>query len=102
MRVAPSSGGPFTAAEIKTLEGVEACVHCCGSAGIYNLTQPDLAGRLLEKKLDHIAATGASIVAVGNPGCALQIGMGPRRRGLPVRVMHPAEILAASYGPSGR
>ena len=84
MRVSPSPMGPFTA------------------AGIYNLTQPDLAGQLLEKKLDHIAAAGASIVAVGNPGCTLQIGMGLRRRSLSVRVMHPAEILAASYGPSSR
>ncbi len=73
---------------------------CCGSAGVYNLTQPELAGRLLEKKIDHIASTGASVVAVGNPGCSLQIGMGIRRRGLSVRVLHPVEILASAYGPA--
>jgi glycolate oxidase iron-sulfur subunit len=74
---------------------------CCGSAGIYNLTQPELANQLLEKKIDHIESTGASVVAVGNPGCSLQIEMGLRRRGLAVRVMHPVEILAEAYGPPG-
>jgi glycolate oxidase iron-sulfur subunit len=72
---------------------------CCGSAGIYNLTQPELANQLLEKKVNHIESTGASVVAVGNPGCSLQIEMGLRRRGLAVRVMHPVEILAEAYGP---
>ncbi len=71
---------------------------CCGSAGIYNLTQPEAADRLLEKKVDAIESTGASVLAVGNPGCALQIEMGLRRRGLSVRVMHPVEILAEAYG----
>ena len=46
---------------------------CCGSAGIYNLTQPEMAGQLLERKLDKIEQTGASIVATGNPGCLLQL-----------------------------
>src|SRR5437773_7006241 len=46
---------------------------CCGSAGVYNLLQPDVAGRLLDRKIDRIAATGASIVAAGNSGCLLQI-----------------------------
>src|SRR6185295_11503188 len=46
---------------------------CCGSAGIYNLIQPEMATELLERKLKHIKSTGASVVATGNPGCLLQI-----------------------------
>ncbi len=71
---------------------------CCGSAGTYNLTQPEAANRLLEKKIDAIASTGAKVLAVGNPGCALQIEMGLRQHGLSIRVMHPVEILADAYG----
>jgi glycolate oxidase iron-sulfur subunit len=67
---------------------------CCGSAGVYNLLQPEMAGRLLDMKLDRIAETGAPIVAAGNPGCALQIAAGARRRGLALEVRHPVELLA--------
>ncbi|NTV84467.1 MAG: (Fe-S)-binding protein, partial [Bacteroidales bacterium] len=51
---------------------------CCGSAGIYNLTQPEMAGQLLERKLDHIEQTGATMVATANPGCLLQLVNGAR------------------------
>jgi len=66
---------------------------CCGSAGIYNLTHPRTAGRLLERKVDAIVATGAGVVAAGNPGCVAWIREGVRRRGLRIRVLHPVEIL---------
>jgi glycolate oxidase iron-sulfur subunit len=69
---------------------------CCGSAGVYNLLEPEMADRLLAMKLDRIAETGAVIVAAGNPGCALQIAKGARRRGLPLEVRHPVELLARS------
>jgi glycolate oxidase iron-sulfur subunit len=71
---------------------------CCGSAGIYNLTQPDLAGRLLEQKIGHIERTGAAVLAVGNPGCAIQIASGARAHGLQIRVVHPVELLDEAYG----
>jgi glycolate oxidase iron-sulfur subunit len=67
---------------------------CCGSAGIYNVQEPALADRLLELKLDRIAATGAQAVVAGNPGCLLQIARGARRRGLALEVLHPVELLA--------
>ena len=70
---------------------------CCGSAGIYNLTQPEMAGQLLQRKLDHIAATGASIVATGNPGCLLQLVNGAAQRGMKLRVVHPITLLAEAY-----
>jgi glycolate oxidase iron-sulfur subunit len=70
---------------------------CCGSAGIYALTQPDQAGKLLQRKVGHIATTAAEIVATANPGCHLQIARGLKDAGLNVRVVHPVSLLAAAY-----
>lgn len=70
---------------------------CCGSAGIYNLIQPEMAGQLLDRKLRHIRSTGATIVATGNPGCLLQLINGAREKGLNLRVVHPVTLLAEAY-----
>ncbi|HMO83831.1 MAG TPA: (Fe-S)-binding protein, partial [Lacipirellulaceae bacterium] len=72
---------------------------CCGSAGVYSLTQPEQSAKLLARKLDHIAATGAAALATGNPGCLLQIEQGMRgdARFAGVRVCHPVELLAEAY-----
>jgi glycolate oxidase iron-sulfur subunit len=70
---------------------------CCGSAGIYNLIQPDMAGKLLDRKIGHIAETGAGIVATANPGCMLQIQGGLAARGMKVDVIHPISLLARAY-----
>lgn len=67
---------------------------CCGSAGIYNITQPDMAERLQRRKLENIRATGASIVATGNPGCLAWIEAGAERDAEPIRVAHPVTLLA--------
>jgi len=68
---------------------------CCGSAGIYNFTEPDMARRLQARKLENILSTGASVIATGNPGCLAWIASGLRERGLPdIRVAHPATLLA--------
>lgn len=72
---------------------------CCGSAGVYNLLEPEVAGRLLEMKVKRIAETGASILVTGNPGCLLQIARGCRDRGLPVEVLHPVELLGRALDP---
>jgi glycolate oxidase iron-sulfur subunit len=76
--------------------------HCCGSAGTYNLTEPAMAGRLLARKLDHVAASGADVVAAANPGCLLQIRAGAITRGLAVAVEHPVDLLAAAHGVATR
>jgi glycolate oxidase iron-sulfur subunit len=73
---------------------------CCGSAGIYNLIQPDMAGKLLQRKLEHIAATGATVVATGNPGCLLQLQNGLAARGVQIEVVHPVTLLARAYRAS--
>jgi glycolate oxidase iron-sulfur subunit len=70
---------------------------CCGSAGIYNLVQPEMAGQLLQRKLMHIRSTGAPVVATGNPGCLLQLVNGARAQGLKLRVAHPVTLLAEAY-----
>ena len=68
---------------------------CCGSAGIYNFTEPDMARRLQSRKLENILATGASVIAAGNPGCLAWIASGLKERGLPdSRVAHPVTLLA--------
>jgi glycolate oxidase iron-sulfur subunit len=74
---------------------------CCGSAGIYNLLEPEMADRLLDRKLDRIAETGARVVVTGNPGCMLQIAKGARVRGLDLEVLHPVELLARAVDAAG-
>jgi glycolate oxidase iron-sulfur subunit len=69
---------------------------CCGSAGIYSITQPDQSEKLLQRKLDWIEATGAKVLATANPGCHLQLENGARERGLAIRVVHPMTLLAES------
>jgi len=70
---------------------------CCGSAGVYNLTQPEMAGDLLRRKIANIKSTGAQVVATANPGCLLQIINGARAEGMPLRVAHPVTLLAEAY-----
>jgi glycolate oxidase iron-sulfur subunit len=71
---------------------------CCGSAGIYNLTQPEMATRLLARKVGHVTATGAEAVVTANPGCILQIQQGLAQAGSAVRVLHIVELLDRAYG----
>jgi glycolate oxidase iron-sulfur subunit len=70
---------------------------CCGSAGIYNLIQPEMADTLLKRKIGHIQSTKTLIVATGNPGCLLQIQNGARAAQEPLRVVHPVTLLAEAY-----
>ncbi|HEU4370757.1 MAG TPA: heterodisulfide reductase-related iron-sulfur binding cluster [Methylomirabilota bacterium] len=69
---------------------------CCGSAGIYNLTQPAMADRLLRRKVRNVESTAAQAVVTANPGCILQIQAGLRARNLDLPVFHLVEILDRS------
>jgi glycolate oxidase iron-sulfur subunit len=71
--------------------------QCCGSAGIYNLLEPELAAQVLAPKLERIAESGAEWVATGNPGCLMQIGAGLLLSGATARAVHPVDLLDASY-----
>jgi glycolate oxidase iron-sulfur subunit len=70
---------------------------CCGSAGIYNLVEPEMSEKLLERKISRLKETGAEVLVAGNPGCLLQIGMGIRRYGLSIKTAHPVELLDWAY-----
>jgi glycolate oxidase iron-sulfur subunit len=70
---------------------------CCGAAGIYNLTRPEMSDRLLARKVDALRSTGVDALATGNPGCILQIAAGARAAGLATEVLHPVELLARAY-----
>jgi glycolate oxidase iron-sulfur subunit len=79
--------------DLELVEMADADV-CCGSAGYYNLAQPDYADRLLEPKIDAILATRPDAVVTGNPGCMLQIAAGLRSRGrADIPVLHVVEVL---------
>lgn len=84
-----------------TLVDLKESDWCCGSAGIYNITNQDMGQQLLERKMQNVAQTGADIIATGNPGCMMQIAMGMRERGLPMEVMHPVELLDEAYRAGG-
>ena len=86
---------------VKLVELPEAS-WCCGSAGIYNITQPEMADDLLRRKVGHIKTTGANVVATGNPGCLLQVQNGCAREGMAVRVAHPVTLLAEAYRAADR
>jgi glycolate oxidase iron-sulfur subunit len=80
-----------------TLVELPESTWCCGSAGIYNLLQPEMANQLLDRKLGHIRSTGAAVVATGNPGCLAHMSNGIRQQRLAVRLVHPITLLAEAY-----
>jgi len=70
---------------------------CCGSAGVYNITQPETAATLQQRKIGHIEAIDAAIVATCNPGCHLQLANGLKQSGSDIRVTQPVTLLAQAY-----
>ena len=74
---------------------------CCGSAGIYNLVEPETSDVVLARKLENISAAAPDVVTTGNPGCLMQIGAGLRAAKLPIGVAHPVELLDLSYENAG-
>jgi glycolate oxidase iron-sulfur subunit len=70
---------------------------CCGAAGTYNLTQPEMSARLSRRKLDNIRKTKADVAITSNAGCALQIAREAREQGERLAVVHPMEVLDWSY-----
>ncbi len=86
--------GMIPGVELLPLEETEIC---CGAAGTYNLTQPEMSQRLGRRKLDHIVATGAEMVVTGNVGCILQIARQIKEGGSPIVVAHPVDLLDRAY-----
>ena len=74
---------------------------CCGSAGIYNLLQPEYAARLGDRKAASVASSGADVLVSGNPGCLMQIRAALRRGGRAIAAFHTIEVLDASIRDAG-
>jgi glycolate oxidase iron-sulfur subunit len=74
---------------------------CCGSAGVYAITQPEQAELLLGRKTANVMSTGATWVATANPGCHLQVARGLAAANAPVQVAHPISLLARAYRREG-
>jgi glycolate oxidase iron-sulfur subunit len=81
--------------ELELLEIPEAAI-CCGSAGIYNLVQPNAANALGDRKAGLIAGLDADVVVTGNPGCILQMRASLERAGRKIPVLHTIQVLDAS------
>ncbi len=74
---------------------------CCGSAGSYNVTQPELSRALLDRKMGHVLRSGAEILVTSNPGCQMQLDAGVRAARARVSVMHLMDLLDRAYGGAG-
>jgi glycolate oxidase iron-sulfur subunit len=79
--------------ELELLEVASERELCCGSAGIYNLTQPEAAAELGQRKARHLLDTGAQAIAAGNPGCTAQLDRHLRELGHPIPIHHPIELV---------
>ena len=77
---------------VKLREPLDAAL-CCGSAGVYNLLQPEVADELGQQKVENLLNTGAELIASPNPGCSLQINKHLRLQGREINLMHPMELL---------
>jgi len=80
-----------------TLQEMAGADLCCGSAGVYNVVQNEMAMMILERKMESVNASRAQIVATANPGCMLQLQAGVRLHGKNQRVMHVVELLDLAY-----
>lgn len=83
------------------LREMEEATLCCGSAGVYNVTNPEESRQLQQRKLDNAAETGAGIIATANPGCYIQLQGGLTERGAATRVKHIVELLDEATAPDG-
>ena len=75
--------------------------QCCGSAGSYTFSQPELSTAVLRAKVDALAEVDPDVVVTGNPGCIMQIGAGLLAAGHEIPVVHPVELLDWSYERAG-
>ncbi len=85
-----------TIPELEVIPLAESTI-CCGAAGSYNLIEPEMADRLLNRKLDCLQKADSEIIVTGNIGCSLQIQAGCKERKLPMQVRHPVELLDLAY-----
>ena len=77
---------------VKLREPIDAAL-CCGSAGVYNMLQPEVADELGKQKVQNLINTGADLITSANPGCSLQISKHLKSEGKDIKIMHPMELL---------
>lgn len=92
---------------LRALPGVELIEHadpsrCCGAAGIYNLTHPEMSKEILAAKMDTLALADPDLIVTGNPGCLLQLKRGVKERGMRAEVLHPIELFDRAYAEGDR
>jgi glycolate oxidase iron-sulfur subunit len=98
-------GQRVTAAPLQVLDAIEGlelvpiagAEQCCGSAGIYNLLEPEVSAKVLDPKLNEIMFESPEIVTTGNPGCLMQIGAGLHKLGRSTKAIHPIDLLDEAY-----
>jgi glycolate oxidase iron-sulfur subunit len=86
---------------LQSIPGLELCemadsTRCCGSAGIYNITHPEMAGALLDRKMADVPE-GVEAIVMGNPGCMMQIAVGVNRTQMDAEVLHTVQLLDLAY-----
>lgn len=96
-RVAAQPLQVLSAIEGMVLVPIAGADQCCGSAGIYNLIEPEVSAQVLEPKLNEIRLSMADVVVTGNPGCLMQIGAGLYLTGRGTRAVHPVDLLDEAY-----
>jgi glycolate oxidase iron-sulfur subunit len=82
---------------IKFVE-IEGADQCCGSAGVYNITQNELSMEILDRKMEKLQKAQIEVLATGNPGCMFQFKYGAKKFGMRLEVVHPVELLSRSLG----
>jgi len=92
---------------LEAIPGLELVPHadpgaCCGAAGTYNLTQPEMSTAVLDRKIDSLAAADPDLVVSGNPGCLMQLRAGLAKRGLRAEAIHPIDLLDRAYASARR
>jgi glycolate oxidase iron-sulfur subunit len=96
-RVASAPLQMLSAIEGLDLVPIAGADQCCGSAGIYNLLEPEVSRQVLEPKLNEIKIAGVDMVVTGNPGCLMQIGAGLYKAGKGAHAVHPVDLLDEAY-----
>ena len=101
-RIAEAPLRLFAAIPLLQLVSVPGAADCCGSAGLFTVTEPEMSRAVLAPKLSALREAAPQVVATGNPGCLMQLGAGLAAAGMRAAVRHPIELLDASYRAAGR